>query len=418
MLNRTIAPPFVEAKSFDLPSARKQKLSNGIDLFTLPHVQQDVLKIELVFNAAKWQETQMGVSHFTAQMLEKGTPTKTAQQISEAFDGWGAHIEISPGYDFTAVSLYSLAKNWNEAFRLLTELIQVPTFPAEELELQKTIFLQNLKVNLEKNSFVAGQVIRKNLFGSAHPYGSSILEENVKPLDRQHLAEFHKKYYQPFAVFVTAGSSFDEQSLIRLLEQFPKVVASAPRSFTLTAGVQKDHIEKAESIQTAIRVGKKSLGRKHPDYLTLLLLNHIFGGYFGSRLMKNIREEKGLTYGIYSSLQALRHESFWVIGADVNKENKDLALDEIRKELDAIRQQPISADELDIARSHFLGSLQSEVANPFSVMEKAKNIYLNELPADFYQHLFSQMKKTTAEDLMRVANTHLNEKSLKVVTVG
>jgi zinc protease len=350
-------------------------------------------------------------------MLEKGTRRLNAQQISEAFDGWGAHIEISPGFDLSSISLYSLTKNWTAAFHLFVEMLQTPSFPDDELELMKTIFLQNLKVSMEKNSFVAGQLIRKNVFGENHPYGSSLAEADVPLIATSQLTGFHREAYQPFAVFVTAGSAFDEKVLIKSLSGFSATATKGSASRAIP-GEKNDHVEKPESIQTAIRIGKRSVRRNETDYVPFLLLNHIFGGYFGSRLMKNIREEKGLTYGIYSSLQNFLNDSFWVIGADVNKENKELALEEIQKEMNTLCSQPIPQDELDVSRSHFLGSLQSEVANPFSVADKIKNIYLNKLPADFYQQLFISMRQLSARELMEVANRHFQNDSLHYVTVG
>ncbi len=418
MLDRTVAPPFVEADQFQLPSYEKEKLANGIDLFLVRDVQQEVLKIEIMFRAGKWYEPRPSVSHFTAQMLEKGTARHSSAAIAEVFDRLGAHVEVTPGHDYASVSLYGLAKNWQQAFALLMEIVSQPSFPAEELDLQKSIFLQNLKVNLEKNSFVASQAIRKNIFGVAHPYGASVEEEQVIPLRSEELKAFHKKTYQPFAVFLTVNPRFQHQSLVSELNAFEKVNAGTLTHEVKPADAAAERIEKTDSIQTALRLGKRSLMRQHKDYAGALLFNHILGGYFGSRLMKNIREEKGLTYGIYSSLQPFANDSMWVIGADVNKENRDLALREIRSELQQLCQQPVPTDELTVARNHFLGSLQSEVANPFSVTDKIKNLYLNQLPADYYQQLFEMLRGITPADLVQIGNTHFAVDSLREVTVG
>ncbi len=418
MLNRSVAPPFVEADQFQLPSYEKEKLANGIDLFLVRDVQQEVLKIEIMFRAGKWYEPRPSVSHFTAQMLEKGTTKNSSTSIAEAFDRLGAHVEITPGYDYASVSLYGLAKNWQQAFALLLEIVTQPSFPAEELDLQKSIFLQNLKVNLEKNSFVASQLIRKNIFGTTHPYGTSVEEEQVVPLLRDELTNFHSRVYQPFAVFLTVNTRFLHQPLADELQAMAKANAGRVVHPVKPATTQTEHIEKADSIQTALRLGKRSLMRQHKDYAGALLFNHILGGYFGSRLMKNIREEKGLTYGIYSSLQPFANDCMWVIGADVNKENRDLALREIRSELQQLCNHPVPADELAVARNHFLGSLQSEVANPFSVTDKIKNLYLNQLPTDYYQQLFEQLRALTPADLVTIGNTHFAAESLFEVTVG
>lgn len=418
MLDRSVAPPFVEADRFELPSPQRFKLKNGIDLFVVRDVQQEVIKIEILFRAGKWYEPQLGVSHFTAQMLEKGTASKNSSELAEAFDSLGAHIEITPGYDFSSLNLYGLSKNWPRAFELVMDLVQEPSFPDEELVLMKSIFSQNLRVNLEKSSFVASQLIRKNVFGPEHPYGASLSEGAVNQLTAEQLRAFHRQAYQPFSVFLTVGPSFDEQSIKDALTGLTGAKDNLGIAPPVTPGEKNEQVEKEGSVQTALRIGKSSLSRKHPDYVGLLLFNHILGGYFGSRLMKNIREEKGLTYGIYSSLQPFARETMWVIGADVNRENRAMALEEINKELQRLRTEPVSPGELTIARNHFIGSLQSEVANPFSVTDKIKNIYLNSLPEDYYQQLFDKVRALHASDITRIAFEHVTPDSLHTVTVG
>ena len=415
MLDRSIAPPFIKSDDFELPGFQRSDV-NGIPLFLIPEVRQDVLKIELMFPSGKWFEPKAGVSHFTSNMLEKGTERLNSSDLAEAFDRMGAHIEISAGYDNTSVSLYALRKNWTEAAELLAEMIQTPAFDGEELDLMRDIFLQNLKINKEKTSYLASQLIRKNIYGN-HPYGTSLEEADVVALTTEQLKTFHRRSFRPSAIFVTAPPSVIVQDITSrfglLVEGFDNKTPSAQ----IIAGKTNEHIPK-DGVQTSLRLGRRSLLRTDDSYPDLLLFNHILGGYFGSRLMKNIREEKGLTYGIYSSINPFVHDSFFVIGADVNKENRDLALEEIRKEIKKMRTEPVGDEELEIARNHFLGSLQSEVANPFSVTDKIKNIHLHGLHKDYYPRLFKKINSLTGKDLLAVGEKYVNEESMFVATVG
>lgn len=415
MLDRSTAPPFIKSDNFELPEFVRGDV-NGIPLFIIPEVRQDVIKIEFIFPAGKWFEPKAGVSHFTSNMLEKGTDRLNSSDLAEAFDRLGAHIEISAGYDNTAVSVYALRKNWKEAAELLVEMIQTPSFDSEELSLLRDIFLQNLKINKEKTSFVVSQLIRKNIYGN-HPYGTSLEEKDVLELTPDQLKGFHATNFRPAAIFVTTHPSVTLEELTARFGLF--VAATHDRSArpAITPGLKNEHVAK-EGVQTSLRLGRRSLTRTDENYPDLLLFNHILGGYFGSRLMKNIREEKGLTYGIYSSINPFIHDSFFVIGADVNKENRDLALDEIRKEIKKMRTEPVGSEELEIARNHFLGSLQSEVANPFSVTDKIKNIQLNRLHKNYYPKLFKKINSLTAEDLLAVGEQQVHEDSLFVATVG
>ena len=417
MLDRTSPPPFVQAKHFSLPHTEPAILPNGLRLFVVTGVQQEVIKIELLFSAGRWFEPAPGVAHFTTQMLEKGTKNKNALELAEAFESLGAHIDIAAGADNAEIGLYALTKNWREAFTLLVEMVTSPSFDAEELEIMKSIYLENLKVNLAKNSFVASHVIRKNLYGT-HPYGISVDEQDVPGISINQLSGYHAGRIRPVAAFVTAPEGVNRDHLAKSLGVFDKPSSELMSVNDVSAGTVNDIIEKEGSVQTSLRLGKRIVLKSHPDYPHMLLMNHILGGYFGSRLMKNIREEKGLTYGIHSSLNGLQRDGFFVIGADVNKDNRDLALDEIAKEMARLANEPVDEDELLIARNHFLGALQLEVANPFSATEKVKNIFLNDLPEDYYQVLFDKVRSATAEDLIAIANKHFQQDQLFKVAVG
>jgi predicted Zn-dependent peptidase len=177
-------------------------------------------------------------------------------------------------------------------------------------------------------------------------------------------------------------------------------------------------VEKDGSVQASIRMGKTSVARSHADYSAVLFLNHILGGYFGSRLMKNIREEKGLSYGISSSLQTMSMNSYLMIGADVNRENLDLAFTEIRKELQRLRTQRIGSTELETARNHFIGSLQLEITTSFAHADKLKNILLFNLPKDFYQKLIGRIDQIGPDELIAIAEEYFKEDSFMEVAVG
>src|SRR5258706_14358822 len=154
------------------------------------------------------------------------------------------------------------------------------------------------------------------------------------------------------------------------------------------------------------------------DYFDLQIDIHLLGGFFGSRLMKNIREEKGLTYGIYSSLNTFVQDGFFVIGADVNKVNVQFAVKEIRSEVHKLREHPVEEQELRLAKNHFIGSLQADMANLFSVIEKIKNIHLHHLPPGYYQDLFNRVDQVGPEDILRIAAKYFQDDTLFEVAVG
>lgn len=420
MLDRKSAPQFVEIVTSNLPSPEVITLDNGIPLIHFDKVNQEVLRIELIFKAGKWYEPKVGISYFTSHLLDKGTQSKSSFQIAEIFDQFGSSVEISAGSDFVSASLYTLTKNVNKVLPLFCDIVHYPSFPDSEFTLLKDIFRQNLKINDEKSSYLASKAIRQNIFGSNHPYGSSVTEKDLDLLTRQDLVNFFQTRFSLHEVYITG--KVDSDILKMLAKNLSEFSITNQNQIHLAASeapeVKAQHIQKPESLQSSIRLGKRVINRSNPDYPALVLLNHILGGYFGSRLMKNIREEKGLTYGINSSIHALKHDAFLLVGTDVNKENCTVALSEIKSEIKRIQEVGIDLGELETAKHHLLGSLQLETANPFSVLEKIKTIRLHNLNNNFYSILLEGIQVSNQDTLIRIAQTHLNENNFFELSVG
>ncbi len=416
MLDRKTAPKHAAINSFQLPAPEIKALDNGVPLFVLRGVSQQVLKLELVFSGGKWDESKNGLSYFTAHMLEKGTRDKNSFEIADFFDRHGASVEISPGLDFVSVSLFCLTKTINQVLPQFIELITSSVFPEEELSLQKEIFNQSLKINNEKTSYVASKLIRRHLFGPSHPYGKSIEEGDVNQLTSNDLRDFFHNDLLLNQVFIVGF--LDESILDSIIKQLRIIQPDLRKQKSSTVAISQnelsEHVERPNSIQSSLRLGKRIIDRNHKDYPALILINHIFGGYFGSRLMKNIREDKGLTYGIHSSISNLKHDAFFLIGADVNRINKDIAITEIKKELDILCNKIVETQELQTAKSHLLGSLQLEIANPFSVIDKIKAIHLNRLNENFYNHLFIEILNVDETAIQKVAIDHLSNNLIEV----
>jgi zinc protease len=418
MLDRTIAPAFHKNSSLEILHADITELPNGLKVYSISGGQQEVIKIELIFRSGRWFESKTGAAHFAATLISKGTDQKSSFDIARIFDLYGAHVEVNPGLDVVSVSLYSLTKNLKPVLDLLIEIITRASYPEKELEQSKAIFLQNLQVNNEKTSFQASKLFRRKLFGENHPYGKE-LEENIQALKRADLAAYYQEYFKDVFVLVSGRVSKDAVNLIHTaFASINHRTNALPDHSSSVDAPSRIIQEKEGSVQASIRMGKRFIGRNHPDYFEALLLNHILGGYFGSRLMKNIREEKGLTYGIYASNHTLINDNYFVIGADVNKENLEITFDEIHKELRRLRTERIDRDEMDTARNHFIGSLQSEITTPFSHADKWKNILLYNLPLDYYSRLIRRIEELKPADLMTTAEKYYAENSFYEIAVG
>lgn len=419
MLDRTVAPPFVKSTSFDLITPHEKQLPNGVHIFFVPGGTQEVVKIELIFEAGRWFEQRPGTAYFAAHQISKGTKSKSSFEIATIFDLYGAHLEINPGLDFVSVSLYALTKNLAPVLQLLVEILSNPIFPDKEFTQSQAVFIQNLKINNEKTSYVASQTFRKDMFGAAHPYGIDVDEESVRALSTTDLRKHFNDLFHSPKVFVSGKIDDSVGDMITdNLGQLRGGKQPVPNQFTVDTKPVNRHIEKADSVQSSVRAGGRSVLRSHPDYVAILFASHILGGYFGSRLMKNIREEKGLTYGISASVHALKNESYLIIGADVNKQNVTLTFDEIRKELEKMRTTTISGDELETTRNHFIGSLQAEITTPFAHAEKLKTIALFNLKRDHYQKMIGLIENITPDRIKEISEQYLHEDSFFQIAVG
>jgi zinc protease len=419
MLDRKTHPPFAKEFSFDLPNPEVIVLSNGLQLVWIKDIPQEVIKLDFIFKAGKWYEPKLGVAYFTAHMLEKGTAKLGSRKIAELLDQQGAQLEISTGVDFTSLALYSLSKNFDKVIQVIFDILQESTFPEDELHLMTGIFLQNLKVNKEKNSFLASKALQRNIFGKDHPYGSSAEESDIEKIKVADLSSFFKTSFTPHEVYLTGNLNPNQlKSLTESLSSlnFKNVRAIEIQQASIAPFLEK--IEKEKSVQSSIRLGKLTVKKSHPDYVGLLLLNHILGGYFGSRLMKNIREEKGLTYGIYSSINSHLNASLITIATDVNKDKLEVTIDEINKELLSLINHPIPKTELETAKNHFLGNLQLEISNPFSVVEKIKHLRLHQLHSNYYTNLFDKVKNLSTTNLQATAHDQLLSANFHIVSVG
>lgn len=419
MLDRKTAPPHVQTRSFELIQPEVSDLPNGVKVFLIPGGEQQVMKIELIFPAGRWFEEHWGASYFASHLLSKGTNSKSSFAIASIFDFYGAHLEISPGLDVVSVSLYSLSKTLAPVLELLIEILTAPSFNEKELQQLKDIYVQNLKVNNEKTSFLASKTFRKNLFGDQHPYGKELEEGDVEGLTRGPILTHFEKTFSGLRIFVSG--KIDPLNKEKIIQSFSGLKNGTPRKNGIRSGnsqMEHEYIEKEGSVQSSVRFGKKAVLRSDPDYGPCLFVSHILGGYFGSRLMKNIREDKGLTYGIYSSLHALQHDSYLVIGADVNKENVSLTFEEIRKELKRLRTEKISSRELETARNHFIGNLQSELSTPFAHADKIRTIELFDLAPDFYQRLILSIDQMNAGKIIEISEGYFDESQFKEVAVG
>lgn len=421
MLNRSIAPAARPVLSVQLPPAQVFPLANGGRLHCLPGPNQPVVKLEIIFKAGKWYEPAPGVSYLTAKMLLEGTSTRSAKQIAETIAFYGASLECSQGFDRSNLVLYCLSKHLEKLLPLVHEILTSPSFPEAELNLLKSRTIQNISIEKQKTSYLATSALTRNIYGERHPYVSGMEEAALSLIDQHQIRSFFQSQYAfPEAEIILAGDfrQEDRQAIELLFGQLHSVPPDVTTTWPFVPAQQQSFIDLPEKMQSSIRIGRHWPLMSHPDYSKLSLINKILGGYFGSRLMKNIREEKGYTYGIFSAISSKEHDSLFYIGTDVNYEKAEETVSEILKEIRILKQDLVSEEELETVKAYTVGKFINDTATIFDQSEKYKTIILQNLSLEYYSRHLQHIQSLTASEIPALVEEYLPEESLTVVIVG
>ncbi|WP_207425211.1 pitrilysin family protein [Pedobacter sp. SYSU D00535] len=422
MIERSIAPAFKQVEHIELIKAEQYSLDNGVNLFVINAGTQDLVRVELLFNNVNWNLSRPLQAYSVNSMLVEGTSKYTALEIAERVDYYGAFLQTDFNFDNSAVTLYTLTKHLRSTLAVVKDVVTDSVFPEEELETFKRNQKQKLSVNLEKNDYISRRVFNQALFGNTI-YGYSAGFEDYDKLQRDDLVSYFNLAYRPNNCTIVVSGKVDDGTISIINEFFgrdwDKGVDLNANLFSFTVKDGTEHyVERPEALQSAIRIGKISVTRNHPDFPALQVLNTVLGGYFGSRLMANIREDKGYTYGIGSALISLQNAGYFFIASEVGAQVCSSAVAEIEKEINLLRTELIQPDELALVKNYMLGSFLGGLENAFSHADKFKNIYFSGLDYDYYTRYIQTVKSVTAEQLMELANFYLDFNSCEKVIVG
>ncbi|HET8572360.1 MAG TPA: pitrilysin family protein [Edaphocola sp.] len=419
MLNRTIAPAVHDAVNFNfqLPDCRRSVFRNNLSLYWLCAGTQDVVQLEWVFKAGLWEENKPGVAYATAGMIRNGTSSKTEAQINEALEFYGASLHSSANNDYSTLSLHCLSRHLGKLLPIVQEIIFDARFPENELDIYRRNAIQHLSVNLKKVDFVANREADAQVFGYDHPYGRFSKKENLEELQVADLKEFHSQYYTSANCTLFMAGMVDTGT-VTLVEQYfgreqwgmPLGAGIVAKQHLITPGkkrkLQLDIQE--ESVQGAVRLLRAFPDRHHPDFVPMVLLNTLLGGYFGSRLMANIREDKGYTYGIYSQIYAYERASTLTIATEAGKEVCTAVIEESRKEMQRLCREAVSDEELSLVKNYLFGSLLGDLDGPFSLIRRWKGLILNGFDREHFYDNLRIYRSATPGELQQLAQKYFD----------
>jgi zinc protease len=415
MIERKKAPAIHDAVEFDLElkPVKNFTLDNGVPVYAIDAGTQEVLQVEWVFYAGNWYEDENIVAATTNFLIKNGTSIKSAYVINEDLEFYGAYFNRACYNETATLTLHTLSKYLPELLPLVADVVTDAVFPQEELDTYKQNQKQRLTVNLKKSDFVANRFIDEYLFGFQHPYGRYTNAADYDKLQREDLLKFYQEYYMKgkLIMFVAGKLPVDiEYQLNKYFGHLSFNQRTLPviQHPTVHEKQRVHHITNDVSgVQGSIRLARNFPNRHHPDFQKIQVLNNIFGGYFGSRLMDNIREDKGYTYGIHSYLQNHIEQSAWMVSTEAGKDVCAATISEVYKEMQRLREELIDEDELHLVRNFMIGSILGDLDGPFQIISRWKNYILNGLDESYFYNSINIIKTISAEELQDLAKKYL-----------
>lgn len=415
MINRTQSPEIKDAVEFsvELPACRTMTLDNGIPVYMVPAEEQETVQLEWVFEAGSWYESSNMMAAAVNALLKNGTTSHSALEINEMIEYYGAFMSTRCNHEFASLTLHCLEKHVSALLPVIREILTEAAFPGKEVDIYRQNKRQQLEVNLQKCDFVANQLIDKYLFGEYHPYGRHSTLEAVDALDRDSLYAFYRRYYGPAGcrIFVAGKLPPDFESLLnRLFGQDRREEQQEPlqQDYPVQAALEKKYriVNDAEGVQGAVRLARSFPNRYHPDVPKMQVLNTVLGGYFGSRLMGNIREDKGYTYGIFSGLYLYHKAGSLHISTEAGREVCEATVAETFKELERLCREPVPEEELSLVRNYMIGSTLGDLDGSFKVIRRWKSLILAGLDEQYFNDCIRAVKTVSAEELQALARRY------------
>lgn len=421
-LDRSKAPEFNIPSDFELITPTTLNLDSGLKFYFFKTPGIDAVKLEVVGKSARNRipKEHVLIPSFTLQMILEGTRDFSEEELSEFFDFHATEAQPVLSYTHEGLSLLSTKRHLEAILPRFISLFTQATFPSESLEKRKSQRRLSLKLEKEKSSSRSSQLFRTALFGAEHLYGQEVNEEHIDLISSDMLIDYYLNHlWQDCEIFLSGDLDHSQLNFLsKWLEKIPSKRMVYERLDQPGMITLKIHEERKDALQSSLRIGYWSISKSHSDYHGLSIFNTILGGYFGSRLVKNIREDKGHTYGINSSLVELGEYNYWVIGADVQKAYLNEVIQEVYAEIDRLSTELVSEEELEILRNYLIGQLLSRFSSSFDLMDRFKAVHHSGLDLSYYQRKLDYLKKVTPQDLLRIGQTYFSAHPFVEVSVG
>lgn len=415
-------PGYKRIEHINLPDYATTYLDNGIKCIVLNQGTQDVFKLDILFKGARALEHKKIVSRFTSQLMREGTKQYASSDIAEAIDFYGASLRMAANLDHNFISLSGLSKHLEKLMPILADVLYHPVFPIDEVEKAKKNAIQKLQMDLSKNELLNYRVFTEAIFGKEHIYGYNTEEKYIVDISQEDLICHHKEAFGIDNCSILIGGSLSANTydiLNKYLGQDTKTTERKPKvaEVALTS-YKRLMVHSKNEHQASIRIGRKMFNKHHPDFAGFFVLNTILGGYFGSRLMETVREDLGLTYNIYSVLDNMIYDGYFYIETDVAIESIERTMDEIYKQMDLLKVELISEEELTMVKNYLLGNFLNLVDGPLNTLSFLRSMELEGTDKNDFDALVHQIKIIDAHVIQDLANKYFDKQNMVEVIVS
>ncbi|WP_288324809.1 pitrilysin family protein [uncultured Phocaeicola sp.] len=425
MLDRTTPPPIRQLSEFSIALPERRVMKNGMPLNIINAGTEDVVRFDLLIGGGQWHQEQPLQAMFTNRMLREGTRRMTSAQIAEKLDYYGAWLELSSSVNYGFITLYSLNKYFSRTLSVIAEMVKAPLFPAKELSVVADTNKQQFLVNSTRVEMIARKQLNRALFGAEHPFGRYAVAEDYDRITPEVLRDFYQKYYHSgnCSVYISGKVTPD---IIRSIEENlgddawgevkdkPVMQAVAPR----TTSEKHLFVEREDALQSSLKMGSFVMDRQHPDFLKARVMVTLFGGYFGSRLMSNIREDKGYTYGIGAGIVSYPDTGILIISTEAANEYINSIIAEVYREMDKLCNELVPQGELEMVKNYMLGDLCRSYEGPFSLSDAWIYIETAGLDDKFFIRSLDAIRGITREEIQRLAQAYFCKENLIEVVAG
>lgn len=425
-LDRSVQPPIKTLTSIKIPLPQRKTLTNNIPITIVKAGEEKVLRFDLLFRAGTWCQSQKLQALFTNRMLREGTKRFTSKQIAEKLDFYGSWLELSCGAEYSCITLFSLSRHFTKLLDLLYSIVTEPLFDSEQLEGVVDMNVQQFLINQDRVDFVAQRGLFNVLLGDTHPYGKRTVKEDYYNINSALLKEYHRVHFHSKNCSLFISGDVTDNVLMEIEKVFGAThfgykegdTTLCPKPLFSPSSSKRHFIEHANAVQSAVCLGLPTLGRTSPDYHKFRVVLTLLGGYFGSRLVSNIREDKGYTYYIGADTIHYPYSDFLVIHSECDNRYVEKLIGEVYREIEVLQTELVTPQELEKVKNYMAGELCRNYESAFAVADAWMFTFTSKVSDDYFNKALKGILTVTPQDILVLSRKYLDVEKMKEIVAG